>query len=840
MKSSPQERNKSNDILTVGEAADAGAAESALRLPVLPIRDVALFPHMILPVAIGRQKSVKAVEAAINFFKRRLFVVTQKSPQADDPAADDLHEIGTVGEIVQVFKLPDGSVKTFIQGLFRASRLKAAPVTDGWLEAQIAPLEAPPFALNADSQAVIRLLRQSFHQYAQINPNVLKETAGLVATLDDPERLADILAANIALKLDEKQKLLEMTDPAERLDQIYAYLVREIDILNTEKKIQNRVRGQIEKNQREYLLNEQMKAIQKELRHRDDHAKDLDELREQVNKSQMSKEAAEAALKEIGRLEKMMPYSPEATVARTYVDWLVCLPWAKMTADRLEIKEAERILNEDHYGLDKAKERILEYLAVCLLKNKLRGPVLCFTGPPGVGKTSLARSIARALGRNFVRMVVGGMRDEAEIRGHRRTYVGALPGRIIQQIRKAGAKNPVFLIDEIDKMGTDWRGDPAAALLDVLDPEQNSHFSDHYLDVGFDLSNVFFIATANTTFTIPSSLKDRLEIIEFSDYTIREKIGIAWRYLLPKQLKEHGLDGLLGLSLPDEVLTFLIERYTREAGVRNLEREIAALARKIAKETALAAPLRSPWSGAQGPRSAGGAKGASGAEFGPESLAGGQKAPGRETSGKKYIIAGPEELQKYLGAPKYVKSGLAANGLGTAAALAWTEYGGEVLTIEVVRVQGKGNLILTGKLGPTMQESAQAAFTYVRSKADRLALSLEALKTHDFHLHVPEGAVPKDGPSAGAAMAACLAGFLTAKPVKKDLAMTGEITLLGRVLPVGGIRQKLIAAHRHGIKTVLIPLENQKDLDDLPPEVKADVGIKLVSHMDEVIEAALE
>ncbi|MBI2070737.1 MAG: endopeptidase La [Elusimicrobia bacterium] len=775
------------------------------RLPLLAVRDVALFPYMVLPIAVGRDKSVRALEAAGAHFNRRIFVVAQKSPQVEDPGADDIWPVGTVGEVVQVFKMPDGSVKTFVQGLWRARRKQTLYNDQGYWEAAIESLVPAPLPAGGEAEALIRLLKQAFTQYAQLNPNVPQEIGALVANVQDADRLADVLAANITLKIEDKQKLLEMTDTKERLEKIYALLLGEIDVLNLEKKIQNRVRSQIEKTQKEYLLQEQMKAIQKELRQRDDSSKELEELRAKIKKAGLSKEAAQAAEKEIVRLEKMMPYSPEATVARTYVDWLLALPWTKATKDRLDIDQASQVLNEDHYGIDKVKERILEYLSVCLLKKKLRGPILCFVGPPGVGKTSLGRSIARALGRNFIRVAVGGMRDEAEIRGHRRTYIGALPGRIMQQLRKADSRNPVFLLDEIDKMGTDWRGDPASALLEVLDPEQNNNFVDHYLDVGFDLSDIFFICTANTTFTIPATLRDRMEIIRFSDYTLKEKIEISRRYLVPKQLDEHGLKDWVDLSLSDETLAFIVEHYTREAGVRNLEREIANLSRKIAKEIAPSLKDKKRRDEAPAPRS----------------------------------IKTIEEIRKYLGVPKFIKAKAAANGVGVATGLAWTEHGGEILTIEVSQVPGKGQLMLTGQLGPTMQESAQAAFTYIRSKADRLALKLEGLKTHDFHLHVPEGAVPKDGPSAGIAMAVCLASFLTQRPIKASLAMTGEVTLMGRVLPVGGIREKLIAASRHGIDMVLVPKENEKDLEDVPEEVRRKVRIHPVAHMDEVIEFAL-
>ncbi|MBI4369841.1 MAG: endopeptidase La [Elusimicrobia bacterium] len=798
MTSLPQEKSSNEKI-------SPESLSNQERLPVVPIREVVLFPLMVLPIAVGREKSVKALEASSSKHNRRLFLVTQKAAQVEDPALTDLYSVGTIGEIVQVFKLPDGSVKTFVQGAERARMVRLFS-GEGYLEADVTPLENVMKASPMETEALVRQLRQAFSQYAQLNPIVPQDVAGLVAGITNPDRLADVLAANVALKIAEKQDILTLTDTALRLEKLYALLVREIDILNLEKKIQSRVRGQIEKSQKEYILNEQMKAIQKELRQRDDHSKELEDLRSQVKKADMTKEALEAATKELTRLEKMAPYSPEATVARTYLDWLINMPWAALSKDKIDLKRTTQILDEDHYGLGKAKERILEYLSVCLLKKSLRGPILCFVGPPGVGKTSLARSIARALGRQFARVSMGGVRDESEIRGHRRTYIGALPGRLIQQLRKSKTRNPVFLLDEIDKMGTDWRGDPAAALLEVLDPEQNQNFVDHYLDVGFDLSSVFFVTTANTTYTIPSTLLDRMEVIRFSDYTLREKQEICKRYLAPKQLKEHGLTDRLELSISDEALAFIIEKYTREAGVRNLDREIAKLARKIAREIA------ENYKSAAKRRNA------------PEKAA--------QRSLKKM-----DEIQKYLGVPKFTRLESVDNGVGLVTGLAWTEYGGEILTIEVAQVPGRGELILTGKLGATMQESAQAAFTYVRSRSDRLAFETQGLKNHDFHLHVPEGAVPKDGPSAGVAMAVSLASFLTNRPVKPGCAMTGEITLLGRVLGVGGIREKLIAAHRHGVKLVLIPKDNEKDLEDVPTEVREGLSVIAVSHMDQVLQA---
>jgi len=765
--------------------------------PLLPIRDVVLFPGMVLPIAVGREKSVKALEAAVELHGRRLFIVTQKSPQVEDPKPDELHDVGTVGEVVQVFKLPDNSVKTFVQGLYRAKITEFAATETNFAQVYIEPLVSAPLEETVVAEALTRQLKETFQQYVQLNPRLSPDLNQTIAQIAEPDRLADAVAANVTLKTQFKQELLETLDLQSRIEQLLGHIFREIEVLNLEKKIQARVRGQIDKNQKEFILNEQMKAIQKELKSRDDFTKEVEESREKIKACKMPKEAEEAASKELDRLSKMMPYSPEATVCRSYVDWMTALPWSKMTHDRLDLDRAQKVLEEDHFGLDKAKERILEYLAVSKLKRKLRGPILCFVGPPGVGKTSLARSIAHALGRKFVRVSLGGVRDESEVRGHRRTYIGALPGRLIQQVRKAKSRNPVFLLDEIDKMGTDWRGDPAAALLEVLDPEQNQSFLDHYLDVGFNLSDIFFIATANTTFSIPPTLIDRLEVIRFSGYTLKEKLEIAKRYLVPKQIKEHGLVKAADVTFGDDALTLIIERYTQEAGVRNLDREIARVCRKLAREVVS------------------------------------QKE-------KTSVVIGKSNVEKYLGVHKFKKGSRAQNGVGVATGLAWTEHGGELLTIEVASVPGKGDMILTGKLGSVMQESAQAAFSYVKSLSSELPFETKLLRSKDFHIHVPEGAVPKDGPSAGIALATALASFLSDRPIASSLAMTGEITLRGRVLPIGGLKEKLVAAHREGIKTVIIPKDNEKDLEEVPAEVKEQIKIVAVSAMDEVLKIALE
>ncbi len=772
------------------------------RLPLLPLRDVVLFPYMVLPVAVGRERSIKALETAAAG-DRRIFLATQKNPQVEDPDTDDVFAAGTVGEIVQVFKLPDGSVKTFVQGLWRARVINVNTEAKDFITVDVEPIKKDPDIITPETEALMRQARQAFSQYVQLNGRLPSETANLALGIEEPDKLADVICANLPLKVKEKQQLLEMPVSAERLENLLAVLLREIELLNLEKKIQARVRGQIEKSQKEYVLNEQMKAIQKELRTRDDHAKEMEELKAKIKKAAMSEEADQAAMKELGRLEKMAPYSPEATVARSYLDWMLSLPWSVASEDQLDLDKAEETLDADHHSMKKPKERILEYLAVCALKKDMRGPILCLVGPPGVGKTSLARSIAKALNRNFARITLGGVRDESEIRGHRRTYIGALPGRIIQQMRRAKTKNPVILLDEIDKMGSDWRGDPAAALLEVLDPEQNKNFVDHYLDVGFDLSSVFFIATANTTHTIPVTLLDRLEMIDISGYTLMEKTEIAKKYLVPKQVKEHGVEDRAEVKFSDKALASLIESFTRESGVRQLDREIASVVRKIAKEIAH----------------------------------GGVKGPAKADKGV-YDVATAKDVEGYLGVPKFKTEATAPNDVGVATGLAWTQHGGEMLSIEVAKVPGKGELKLTGQLGSTMQESAHAAFTYVKSASKKFKLDLEDLKKYDLHLHVPEGAIPKDGPSAGVAMAVALASLLMDKAPKAKLAMTGEITLKGRVLPVGGIREKLIAAHREGMDLVLVPAANKRDLDELPDEVKKTLKVATVAQMDDVLKAA--
>jgi len=768
------------------------------RLPLLPVRDTVVFPYMVLPLAVGREKSIRATEAAMNA-DHLIFLLAQRKMEIEDPQKEDLYEIGTVGEVLQLLKMPDGTLKVLVEGKSRGEITDFRFVSEKrYIEVEInIPKEQEEVTIpSVELEALIRQTVSLFDQYVRLNRRMPFETGLSLTNISEPGRLADIIAAHLLIKTAEKQKILEIFNPQERLEKLVGILTSEIEILNLERKIQSRVRGQIEKTQKEYYLTEQMKAIQRELRQKDDFAKEIDELREKVKKVKMSKEAEEEAMRELNRLEKMASFSPEATVVRTYVDWLISLPWSIKTKDNLNLKRAQQILEEDHYGLEKVKERVLEYLAVCNRTKKLKGPLLCFVGPPGTGKTSVAKSIARALGRKFVRMSLGGVRDEAEIRGHRRTYIGALPGRIMQSMRKAKSKNPIFLLDEIDKMGTDWRGDPAAALLEVLDPEQNHAFVDHYLDVEFNLSDVMFITTANTLYSIPPSLQDRLETLRFPGYTTEEKIEIAKRYLIPKQLKEHGLtDKSLVITLP--ALKRIISEYTQEAGVRNLEREIANLCRKVTKELVL-------------------------------------------NPGKEKIETTANNLEKYLGIPKYHREKITPNEIGVATGLAWTEVGGSLLAIEVTAMKGKGKLTLTGKLGEVMQESAQAALSYVRSVAKKLGLKEDFFKDMEIHIHIPEGAIPKDGPSAGIAMAIALVSVLTGRAVKKDVAMTGEITLRGRILPIGGFKEKVLAAFREGMKIVIFPEGNKKDLEEIPKGIQKKLKLIPAKFMDEILEIALE
>ncbi|NLW25753.1 MAG: endopeptidase La [Clostridia bacterium] len=766
------------------------------RLPVLPLRGVLVFPFMVIHLDVGRVKSIKAIEEAM-IQDKLIFLATQKAAETDDPKAEDIYKIGTVAEIKQILKLPGGTIRVLVEGLHRAKTLRFTSF-DPYMEVELEEYkeeEAVEAEKSAETEALMRSVIFQFEQYVKISKRIPSETVIAVVTLEEPGRLVDVIASHLTLKVSDKQQILEAIDIKERLEKLYAILNRELEILELERKISSRVRKQMEKTQKEYYLREQLKAIQKELGEKDERLAEADELRERIAEANLPPEVEEKALKEVERFEKMPPMVAESAVIRNYLDWLVSLPWSIQTEDRLDIDVAREILDADHYGLKKAKERILEYLAVRQLTKKMKGPIICFVGPPGVGKTSLAKSIARAMERKFVRISLGGVRDEAEIRGHRRTYVGALPGRIIQGMRNAGSNNPVFLLDEIDKMSMDFRGDPSAALLEVLDPEQNNSFSDHFLEVPFDLSNVMFITTANVIYNIPRPLLDRMEVIEISSYTEEEKLQIALRYLLPKQRKEHGLNEE-DLQISENTVLKIIRHYTREAGVRNLEREIAGICRKAAKEI-----VKNP--------------------------------------GKKVRVT-TQNLDKFLGIPRY-RYGTTENEneIGVATGLAWTEAGGDILQIEVSLLPGKGKLLLTGKLGEVMKESAQAGFSYVRSKAKELNIEPDFYENYDIHIHVPEGAIPKDGPSAGITMATALASALSKRKIRKDVAMTGEITLRGRVLPVGGIKEKVLAAHRAGSKLIILPAENKKDLEDIPANIKRKLEFFLVENMDQVLEKAL-
>ena len=763
-------------------------------VPVLPLRDVVVYPHMVIPLFVGREKSIRALEAAMDDDKR-ILLVAQKSAEVDDPQVEDIHEIGTLSTILQLLKLPDGTVKVLVEGAERASVIQFQ-TTDEFFSAQIEPKGAGEQAGEREVDVLMRSLLTLFDQYVKLNKKVPPEILTSLSGIDEPGRLADTIAAHMALKLDEKQRILEIESVRERLEHLMGIIEGEIDVLQIEKRIRGRVKQQMEKSQREYYLNEQMKAIQKELGEMDDVPNETDELADKIEKAGMSKEAKTKALAELNKLKMMSPMSAEATVVRNYIDWLVSAPWKKRTKIRHDLARAEIVLDEDHYGLDKVKERILEYLAVQQRVRKLKGPILCLVGPPGVGKTSLGRSIARATNRKFTRMSLGGVRDEAEIRGHRRTYIGSLPGKIVQNLSKVGVRNPLFLLDEIDKMSMDFRGDPSSALLEVLDPEQNSTFADHYLEVEFDLSDVMFVATSNSL-NIPGPLLDRMEVIRIPGYTEDEKVNIAIRYLLPKQVASNGLKED-ELAVSEKAIRDIVRYYTREAGVRNLEREIAKICRKVVKELLL------------------------------------------EKHGNKVTVS-PRNLEKYLGVKRF-RYGRAEehDQIGQVTGLAWTEVGGELLSIEATIVPGKGRLIHTGQLGDVMQESIQAATTVVRSRAQALGIEEDFYQKYDIHVHVPEGATPKDGPSAGVGMCTSLVSALTKIPVRADVAMTGEITLRGEVLPIGGLKEKLLAAHRGGITTVLIPEENRKDLAEIPKNVKDKLDIRPVKWIDEVLEVALQ
>ncbi|MEZ4330244.1 MAG: endopeptidase La [Myxococcota bacterium] len=764
------------------------------RIPLLPLRDIVVFPNMVVPLFVGRPKSIQALEDAMAA-DRRLVVAAQRVAGEEDPTPEDIYAIGTVGTIIQLLRLPDGTVKVLVEGRARAAIRRFAAV-EPYFAVEVEEL-ADDAADTAEAKALVLSVHTTFDSYAKLNKKVAPEVVNSITAIQDPGKLSDAVAAHLNLKLPDRQKLLEVTSAPDRLEEVFSRMQAEIEVLEVERKIRGRVKKQMERSQKEYYLNEQMRAIQKELGERDDPKNEISELEEQLAAKKMPQEARDRTEKEIKKLKQMSPMAAEATVVRNYIDWMLGLPWNEYKQEEKDLTVSESILDADHYGLEKPKERILEYLAVQTLVEKLKGPILCLVGPPGVGKTSLGKSIARATGRDFVRISLGGVRDEAEIRGHRRTYIGALPGKIIQGLKKAGSSNPVFLLDEIDKMSMDFRGDPSSAMLEVLDPEQNHTFADHYLDVDYDLSRVMFICTANVLGEIPRPLQDRMEIIQIPGYIESEKLAIATKHLVDKVRDDNGLKPG-DLAFNDAALLEVIRHYTRESGVRSLERELASIARKVARE-----------------------KVSSGERFKP-------------------VRVNPKLVKKYLGVQRY-RFGRTEdeNRIGVTTGLAYTEVGGDLLQTEVSVTPGKGKLLITGRLGEVMQESANAAMSYIRSRAKQLGLTSDFHDKVDVHIHVPDGGTPKDGPSAGITLATTIASALTRIPVRANVAMTGEITLRGRVLPIGGLKEKLIAAHRGGIDTVLIPKENEKDLKDLPDIIKKNIRLIPVSHMDEVLRAAL-
>ncbi|OZY41240.1 endopeptidase La [Pseudomonas fragi] len=766
--------------------------KTTIELPLLPLRDVVVYPHMVIPLFVGREKSIEALEAAMTGDKQ-ILLLAQKNPADDDPGEDALYRVGTIATVLQLLKLPDGTVKVLVEGEQRGA-VEHFGQADGYLSAEVSLIDEVA-APDRESEVFVRSLLSQFEQYVQLGKKVPAEVLSSLNSIDEPSRLVDTMAAHMALKIEQKQEILEIIDLQARVEHVLALLDAEIDLLQVEKRIRGRVKKQMERSQREYYLNEQMKAIQKELGDGDEGHNEIEDLKKRIDAAGLPKDAMAKAQAELNKLKQMSPMSAEATVVRSYIDWLVQVPWKAQSKVRLDLKRAEDILDADHYGLDEVKERILEYLAVQKRVKKIRGPVLCLVGPPGVGKTSLAESIAHATNRKFVRMALGGVRDEAEIRGHRRTYIGSMPGRLIQKMTKVGVRNPLFLLDEIDKMGSDMRGDPASALLEVLDPEQNHNFNDHYLEVDYDLSDVMFLCTSNSM-NIPPALLDRMEVIRLPGYTEDEKINIAVKYLAPKQIEANGLKKG-ELAFDNEAIRDIIRYYTREAGVRGLERQIAKICRKAVKEHAME---------------------------------------------KRFAVTvTPELLEHFLGVRKF-SYGLAEvqDQIGQVTGLAWTQVGGELLTIEAAVVPGKGQLIKTGSLGDVMVESITAALTVVRSRAKSLGIPLDFHEKRDIHIHMPEGATPKDGPSAGVGMCTALVSALTLIPVRADVAMTGEITLRGQVLAIGGLKEKLLAAHRGGIKTVIIPEENVRDLKEIPDNIKQDLQIKPVKWIDEVLQIALQ
>jgi ATP-dependent Lon protease len=764
-------------------------------LPLLPLRDIIVFPFMVLPLFVGRDKSVLALEKSMAE-QKSIFLSAQRNPSNNDPQPADIFEIGTIANILQILKLTDGTMKVLVEGLQRG-RIETFKENPDYFEVEVNRIHEND-QLTADVKAMMRSVGTVFEQYVKLNQKIPLEAVAASANILEPHRYADTIASYMVFQTQEKQELLETLNPADRLNKLLGILKSEMEVLKIEKRVHGRVRKQMERSQKEFYLNEQMKAIQKELGKRDEFKSDFDELKQKIKKAKMPKEVNEKAKKELKRLELMQPMSAEATVARTYIEWLADLPWEKAAGtDKIKIPEAQKVLDKDHYGLEKVKERITEHLAVLKLVKKIKGPIICLVGPPGVGKTSLGKSIGRAMGRKFVRISLGGVRDEAEIRGHRRTYIGALPGKIIQGMKKAEVHNPVFMLDEVDKMNADFRGDPASALLEVLDPEQNSTFNDHYLEIDYDLSNVMFICTANVLHSIPRPLLDRMEVLHLPGYTDQEKLGIAQRFLVPKKVAEHGLTKK-NIEITEKALERVIQDFTREAGVRSLEREIGTLCRKVVKVVV-------------------------------------------EKGKKTHVKITPASLEKYLGIPKYKRADQEGPlEIGSAIGLAWTELGGEILSIEVTVLPGTGKLVPTGQLGDVMKESAQAAMTYVRSRASDLGLTKNFYQKNDFFIHIPEGAVPKDGPSAGITMAVALVSALTKTALRHDVAMTGELTLTGKVLPIGGLKEKVLAAHRHGINNLIIPVENEKDIVDIPADIRKNIEFFPATTMDDVIQHSFD
>ena len=789
--------------------------EGPQEFPLLPLRDLIVFPHMMIPLFVGREKSIHALEQAMHQ-RTDIVLAAQKDAKINKPESDDIYEVGTRGSIIQLLRLPDGTVKVLIEGKARI-RIKKFVQTGQHFMVQIDQMEDEPDN-PVETKALMRSVKSTFETYVKLNKSIPPEILMRISTIDNAGELADIIAAQLNLKIEDKQKILEIFDSGKRLEQILNMITGEIEILEVEKKIRSRVRKQMERSQKEYYLNEQMQAIQKELGEKDDFQDDILELEKLLNKRKMSKEATVKMKKEIRKLRMMSPTSAEAAVVRHYIDWVLSLPWYEYSKCKVNLNNAQKVLEEDHYGLERVKERILEHLAVQTLTGETKGPILCFAGPPGVGKTSLGNSIAKALGRKFVRISLGGVRDEAEIRGHRRTYVGAMPGKIIQSLKKAGTSNPLFLLDEVDKMSMDFRGDPSSALLEVLDPEQNSNFQDHYLEVEYDLSKIMFITTANSLHTIPRPLLDRMEVISLEGYTENEKFHIAKKYLIPKQMQAHGLKDLK-VKITDSTLKLVIRDYTREAGVRNLERQIGKVCRRLARAF-LVDQEKSSSSSEKAKQEA----------SHPES---------KKSQTKSYIVT-PKKLKEFLGPQKYKHTRAEQqNEIGLTNGMAWTETGGDLLIIEVSIIPGKGKFIITGQLGDVMKESCSAAMSYVRSRSSLFGFEREFYQDIDVHVHVPEGAIPKDGPSAGIAIVTSIVSAIAKIPVKRTVAMTGEVTLRGRVLPIGGLKEKILAAHRGEITTVICPKENEKDLKDIPKEVIKDIKIVLVDHVDQVLVNAL-